>query len=125
MIDLNHIPERHDTIHARLEEWSRWVRVKPQAWAMQPMFRLYKAPKQWEHDAYIPLTIDTLAAHEIEQVLRALPDKHRDALRWAYVFAYIPINKVRRSLGVTLEDLHHLLDSGRDMLNNRLKEVKL
>ena len=122
MIDLSHVRPRHDVINLRLEEWARWVKVKPQAWAMQPMFRLYKAPKQWESDAHITISINTLAAHEIERAVSMLPDKHRAAIRWAYVFAYIPINRVRRELGVTTEELAHLIDDARDMVINRLRE---
>ena len=122
MIDLNHIPARHDAIHARLEEWNRWVRVKPQLWATQPMFRQYKAPRQHEHDAHVPISINTLAAHEIERAVSMLPDKHRTAIRWAYVFSYVPINTVRSALGVTREGLAQLLDDSRVMLINRLRE---
>jgi DNA-directed RNA polymerase specialized sigma24 family protein len=86
------------------------------------MFRLYKAPKQWESDAHITIAINTLAAHEIERAVSLLPEKHRYALRWAYVFAYIPINRVRRELGVTLEELAKLIDEARTMVIDRLKD---
>jgi hypothetical protein len=122
MTDFNHIPARHDAINLRLEEWSRWVRCKPQAWAMQPMFRLYRAPKQWESDLQIRIEIDTLAAHEIERAVSFLPDKHRTALRWFYVHSHVPVNAVRRELGVTRDGLGQLINDGRSMLINRLKQ---
>jgi hypothetical protein len=122
MTDFNHIPARHDAINLRLEEWSRWVRCKPQAWAMQPMFRLYRAPKQWESDLQIRIEIDTLAAHEIERAVSFLPDKHRTALRWFYVHSHVPVNGVRRELGVTRDGLGQLINDGRSMLINRLKQ---
>ena len=121
MIDLNHIPARHDAIHARLEEWNRWVRVKPQLWATQPMFRQYKAPRQHEHDAHVPISINTLAAHEIERAVSMLPDKHRTAIRFAYVYNNVHIGKIRRLIGVTENDLLDLINGARDMLINRLK----
>ena len=122
MIDLNHIPARHDAIHARLEEWNRWVRVKPQLWATQPMFRQYKAPRQHEHDAHVSISINTLAAHEIERAVSMLPDKHRTAIRWAYVFSHVPDARIRVELGVTQVYLVQLINEGRTMLINRMRE---
>ena len=121
-IDLNHVHPLHDAIDARLTEWARWVRNKPAAWAMQPMFRLYRAPKQWESDLQIRIEINTLAAHEIERAVSFLPDKHRTAIRWAYVFAHVPVGKVQRELGATREALAGLIHDGRSMLVNRLRE---
>jgi DNA-directed RNA polymerase specialized sigma24 family protein len=89
---------------------------------MQPMFRSYRAPKQFESDLHVPIAINTLAAHEIEKVVSFLPDKHRSALRWHYVWPGLHINAVRRELGVTEEALLALIDSGRDMVRNRLRE---
>jgi hypothetical protein len=122
MTDYNHIPARHDAINLRLEEWARYVRVKPQAWIVQPMFRLYRAPKQWESDLHIRIEINTLAAHEIERAVSFLPDKHRTAIRWAYVFSYIPDARIRAELGLTREALAGLIHDGRSMLINRLRE---
>lgn len=121
-IDLNHVHPRHDAIDARLTEWARWVRNKPAAWAMQPMFRLYRAPKQWESDLQIRIEINTLAAHEIERAVSFLPDKHRTAIRWAYVFSHIHDARIRAELGATQEGLARLIHDARDMLVNRLRE---
>ena len=122
MTDYNAIPARHDAINLRLEEWARWVRVKPQAWATAPMFRLYRAPRQWATDLEIRIEINTLAAHEIERAVSFLPDKHRSALRWVYVFSYIPDARIRAELGLTREALAGLIHDSRDMLVNRLKQ---
>lgn len=123
MIDLNHIPARHDAINLRLEEWARWVTVRPQAWAMQPMFRFVKSnARQWETDPHIHIEINTLAAHEIERCVSFLPEKHRTAIRWAYVFPYVPEARVRAELGLTREALGQIIHSARDMLVNRLKQ---
>jgi len=121
MIDLNHIPARHEAINLRLEEWARWVRVRPQAWVMQPMFRYAKSnTRQWETDPHIHVEINTLDAHEVEKTVAGLPDKHRTALRWCYVFAFIPVGKVQRELGLTRAALGQLLNDARDMMRNRL-----
>ena len=121
-IDLNHIPARHDAIDARLTEWARWVRVKPMVWATAPMFRLYRAPKQWESDLDIRIEINTLDAAEIERAVSFLPASHRTALRWSYVFPHVPVLKVRGELGVTREGLAGLIHDARSMLINRLRE---
>lgn len=126
MTDLSHIPARHDAINQRLEEWARWVTVRPQAWACQPMFRFVKSnARQWETDPHIHVEINTLAAHEIERCVSFLPPVHRSAIRWAYVFSFIPMGKVRRELGVTVDGLGSLIDDARDMLKNRLKDKLL
>lgn len=121
-VDLNHIPARHDAINLRLEEWERYVRVSPKVWTCQPMFRHYRAPRQYESQAVTYVEINTLAAHEIERAVSILPDKHRTAIRWCYVFAFIPVGKVRRELGVTNDALAELIHDARSMLINRLKE---
>ena len=121
-IDLNHVHPRHDAINLRLEEWARYCRVKPAVWCCQPMFRLYRAPKQWESDLQIRIEINTIDASEIEKAVSILPPKHRTAIRWFYVFSHTPVGRVRREIGVTSEGLKGLIDDGRDMIKNRLKE---
>lgn len=96
--------------------------MKPQAWGVMPMFRLYKAPKQWETDLHIPIELNTLECHEVEKAVSFLPDKHRTALRWCYVHSHVPVNAVRRELGVTRDGLGQLINDARDMLVNRLRE---
>jgi len=122
MTDYNHIPARHDAINLRLESWASWVRVKPVAWAMQPMFRNFRAPKQWESDLHVPIQLNTLECHEIERAISFLPPPHRTALRWSYVFSHVPVNAVRKELAVTREGLGQLINDSRDMLVNRLRE---
>jgi DNA-directed RNA polymerase specialized sigma24 family protein len=85
------------------------------------MFRGYQSKaRHWEIDPPIRIEINTLAAHEIEKIVSALPDKHRSALRWCYVFDMVPVIKVRQHLGVTNDALLDLVDSARDMVKNRL-----
>ena len=123
MTDLFRIAPRHEAIDERLCEWSRWVRVRPQAWATQPMFRYAKSnSRQWEIDPVIPVTINSIAAHEVEKAVARLPEKNRTAIRWCYVFFHIHDARVRAELGVTQDGLANLINDGRDMLKNRLKE---
>lgn len=121
-IDLNHVHPKHDSIDRRLCEWSRWVKVRPVSWATAPMFRMYKAPKQFESDLYVPIAINTLDASEMERAVSFLPDKHRTAIRWCYVHSHVPVGKVQRELGATREALAGLIHDGRSMLVNRLRE---
>ena len=121
-INYDQLPARHDAIDLRLREWSRWVKVTPQRWATQPMFRNYRAPKQYETDLYVPIAINTLAAHEIEKAVSFLPPAHRTAIRWHYVWPGLHVNAVRRELGVTEDALLALVNDGRDMLINRLRQ---
>ena len=122
MTDFAHIPTRQDQINLRLERWARWVRVSPHPWAHHPMWRNAKTPRQWDVDPVIHQTMNTLEAHETERAVAILPDKHRTAIRWAYVHPYIHAGKIQRELCVTTDDLQWLLNSGRDMLINRLEK---
>ena len=121
MIDLHHIDARHDAINLRLEQWARWVTVRPQAWKMQPMFRLYKAPPQWE-PRELRVEVNPNEAMEVERAVGMLPIKHRAAIRWYYAFSWIGVGKVRQELAVTRQGLHELVVDGRDMVKNRLRE---
>ena len=121
MIDFHHIATRHDEIDRRLREWARWVRVSPKPWATQPMWRNARTPRQWDIDPVVHQTLNTLEAHEIERAVSHLPDKHRSAIRWAYVFPAVHQNKVQRELAVTADALAKLIEDARDMIANRLQ----
>lgn len=117
-IDFFLVRDEHLAIHADLENWARWVRVRPRGWAVSPMFRLYKSKAfQWEMPT-IACPVDTLAAVEMEKAVSALPEKHRAAIRWSYVFAGHPA-RMARELGVSKQGLLDLIASGRTMLKNR------
>ena len=108
MVDFSRIPTRHDAINLRLEHWAKWVSVHPQPWKVQPMFRQYRSHSwQWH-------------APELKMVAQ-LPDKHRAAIRWAYVFPWIAPSVIRRELALTKEGLEQMLTDARDMLVNRMR----
>jgi len=118
-VDYNHVPERHAAIHARLENWARWVRVRPHGWQTAPMFRMYQSrARQWEAPV-IQNPVDTLDAVVVEKAVSALPEKHRDAIRWWYVHAGNPV-ATARALAVSKQGLADLVDAGRTMLQNRI-----
>ena len=118
-IDYNHVHERHAAIHARLENWRRWVTVRPHGWQVAPMFKMYQSKAmQWEAPV-IQNPINTLDAVLVEKAVSALPEKHRAAVRWSYVFAGNPV-AMARTLGVSKQGLADLVDAGRTMLANRI-----
>jgi len=118
-VDYNYIKPEHEAIHARLVNWRRWVTVRPHGWATAPMFRMYQSKaRQWEAPV-IQNPVDTLDAVLVEKAVAALPEKHRDAVRWNYVHASDPV-KMARTLGVSKQGLADLVDAGRTMLQNRL-----
>lgn len=121
MTDLARIETRHQKINERMENWARWVRVKPQAWGAQPMFRYAKSnARQWEADPHISVSINSLEAHQTEKMVASLPEKHRDAVRWFYVFHWVHPGVMQRRLAVTQEGLTRLVTNGLDMLVNRI-----
>lgn len=121
MINLHHIDARHDAVNIRLESWARWVQVRPQPWKSQPMFRLYKPPPQWE-PRELKVEANPIECMEIERIVAQLPDRHRHALRWFYVYPYISDSRIRREVAETRQGLYQLLADSRDMVKNRLSE---
>ena len=118
-VDYNHIPAHHEAIHERLENWARWVRVRPHGWQTHPMFRMYQSKaRQWEAPV-IQNPVNTIDAALIEKAVYALPDKHREAVRWWYVYRRDPV-AMARNLGVSKQGLADLVDVGRTMLQNKL-----
>lgn len=119
--DLHIVAERHIDIHGKLEAWGRWIVDRPKGWGVQPMFRQYRSGAwQWHAPEARPQGSpqDHLA---IERAVTGLPDKHREALRWCYVWPYVPVGKVRQYLAVTRDDLARLIVDGRDMVKNALR----
>ncbi len=122
MTDFANIQPRHDQINVRLEQWARWVKVRSPRWEIQPMFRHYRAPRQYAYETQdIPVPINAIDALEIERGVSFLPAKHRDVLRWYYVFHWIHPGIMQRRLALTEGGLSKLLDDSRDMLKNRIK----
>ena len=118
-VDYSHVNEMHADIHSRLEDWRRWVIVRPNGWQVAPMFRLYQSKsRQWEAPV-IQNPVDTLDAVLMENAVSALPEKHRAAIRWSYVHAGNPV-AMARALAVSKQGLADLVDAGRTMLKNRL-----
>lgn len=119
-IDYNHVQDRHQAIHARLENWRRWLRPRSSGWHTHPMWKNALTSKQWEVSPYIGVPVDTLDAALMEKAVYALPEKHREAVRWWYVYRRDPV-AMARALGVSKQGLADLVEAGRTMLANRCK----
>ena len=117
-VDCNYVAPEHEAIHARLENWARYVSVRRIAWPMQPMFRNAKTPRGWDADPHIPVLVDALDGHVIEKAVAALPPKRRTLIRWLYVFPWVPDTVVRRELALTRQDSCEEIKKARDMLHN-------
>ncbi len=119
-VDYCYVNPEHEAIHARLLNWARWVRVRPHGWQTHPMFRMYQSKaRQWEAPV-IQNPVDTLDAVLVEKAVALLPVKHREAIRWSYVYGRDPV-AMARTLGVGKQGLADLVGSGRTMLQNRLR----
>jgi len=117
-VDYFLVPDGQLGIHERLENWSRWVRVRPHGWQVAPMFRQYRS-KAWQWERPEPkASLNLQEAVAMEKAVSLLPEKHREAIRWNYVFAGSPVAMAKR-LGVSKQGLLDLIQSGRTMLVNR------
>lgn len=116
-IDFHQIEGRHEKIHIELENWARWVQPSRQSW-VSPMFQQYRS-KAWQwHAPEHRETVRSLDAIEMEKAVSKLPNKHRAAIRWAYVIRCSPSGPMR-ALGVSNDGLLLLLNDGRQMLVNK------
>jgi DNA-directed RNA polymerase specialized sigma24 family protein len=117
-VDFFIVHDGHIAIHRRLEAWASWVRVRPHGWQVAPMFRQYRSKAfQW-HTPELRVALNIPEAVEMEKAVSLLPEKHREAIRWVYVFGGGPTVMARR-LAVTRQGLMDLIHSGRTMLKNR------
>lgn len=116
-IDFHIVPEHQLPMHERLLNWARWVRVAHPRW-QSPIWRLGKSNSRQWHTPEVREETDILDAQRMEKAVGRLPEKHRAAVRWHYVFRTTPI-QARRMLGVTNEGLQRLVIDGRTILGNR------
>lgn len=113
------VVEHHQLgIHLKLENWSRWVSIKRDSGKQHPMWaKSQSGARQW-HEPELREPTDLLGGQAMEKAVAMLPVKHRDAIRWNYVWRGGPLHMARR-LGVSREGLIDLVRQGRQMLVNR------
>lgn len=121
-IDLHLVAPQHIEIHSRLEAWGRWIVDRPRGWGVQPMFRQYRSGAwQWHAPSETRPQGSPKDHLAVERAVAGLPEKHRDAIRWCYVWPWLPVSAMRRHLGVTKDSLAQLIKDGRSMVVNRLQ----
>ena len=119
-VDYTLVAVEHEAIHQRLENWARWVRVGNAGWAMHPMWR-HLVEKEQKENPVASLPVDTLDGHFMEKAVFLLPEKHRHAIRWSYVFKHNPLAACKQ-IAVSKDRLAELVREGRTMLNNRMRK---
>lgn len=125
-VDYHRIDPDHAAIHERLQNWRRWVSGKNIAWASHPMWKHLKAKEEFltrERGEY-HIAPNLQDAHEIEKAVSMLPEKHRFAIRWWYVYSGNPL-KAARQAAVSKARLSELVKEGRQMLINRTKTCEV
>ena len=117
-IDFHAVQDGHLAIHADLENWANWVRVRPIGWQVSPMFRLYRS-KSWQwHAPELRVLANVPDAIAMEKAVSGLPESERFAIRWCYVLQGHP-SAAARHLAVSRQGLADLIGRGRAMLKNR------
>lgn len=118
-VDFFIVRPEHERIDAKLHQWAAWVRVRPHGWQVAPMFRQYRSKAwQWERPEPKP-AVNIPEAVEMEKAVSQLPEKHREAVRWVYVFGGSPV-AMARELGVSKGGLLDLIQAGRTMIKNKV-----
>ena len=118
--DFHLVRYEHIGIHDALLNWARVVRDNAGSAKCAPCFRHYRSSEVWiSEPARIPT--DSQAGWGMERSVGGLPVKHRDAIRWHYVYTRRPPAKAAHKLAVTQAMLFQLVHDGRSMLKNRCK----
>lgn len=136
LVDFFEVRPEHLAVHERLEEWGRWVKVRPFGyWQVGPMFRQYRPDGREERARRRdprPAAVNVPEAMEIEQAVSGMSEQKREALRWYYYWTRIhPLEAkavgkdpgllaTTRRIGVSKQGLLDLIHQGRTMLRNRV-----
>jgi DNA-directed RNA polymerase specialized sigma24 family protein len=118
-VDFFYVDPGQIAIHEALNNWANWVRVRPHGWQVAPMFRQYRSHAWQWHTPEVRAQANIPDAVAMEKAVSLLPEKHRAAVRWAYVACGHPA-KMARDLGVSKQGLMELVVAGRTMLRNRM-----
>lgn len=121
-VDYNHVPFDQEEMHNSLLNWARWINSGVGGWACHPMWKPCIAKEmevlrqRREVEPEEPVRIDDAVA--MERAVAALPEKHRKAVRWNYVFKHNPLAACK-AIAVSKDELARLVRDGRQMLINR------
>ena len=114
--DFHAVPEAQWPIHGRLLNWARWCRGSGHR-TVHPMFRGYRSSDQYSgHTVSDP--VDSADAVKLQKVFVGLPELHRHALQWFYVYPIAPA-RMARELALTTAGLAQTVIEARNMMRNR------
>lgn len=116
-VDFHHVDETHKAIDDKLRNWAAWVEVRIPSWT-SPIWKLGRSQARQWHAPELRPECDILDAMKMEKAVFALPEKHRNAIRWCYVYKYGE-DRFRKKEGHTREGLAQILHQARQMLENR------
>lgn len=119
-------------IHRALLHWGQWVSVNKLNYRQcGSAERAYRDDSAYNGVHEKPSSIQPLAAWKVNQMVKALPEKHKTAIQWHYVFSHgghkpfgtlharVSPHAQARRLAVPVIVLHDLVHAGRSMLKNR------
>lgn len=113
-------------IQDRLVNWARWAKVRPKYSTCRSLEHKYKSPQTW-HEQEPRIEVNILDAVIIEKALVniAFPKRHRELIKYAYLYAGINPMKICRKLGIRNGEIEMELRLAISMLENRIKADKI
>ncbi|HEY8355685.1 MAG TPA: hypothetical protein VIK69_11815 [Methylophilaceae bacterium] len=120
--DLHRVRFEHEGVHERLINWARWCNSGRGGPRTSPMFRGYKAAGFRNAVDELRVPVDDIDAQMIEKIVFNLPVKHRDVMRWYYVYSRrgIGVSKAAKALAVRPADMSGLVHDARAMVKRQL-----
>lgn len=116
-IDFHAVLPQHEAVHSDLTMWARWASPRGGRGAMHPMFKGY-VPYLYPEVRGGGEPIDSLRAIAVQKNFAVMPERHRWAIHWVYLYPFIGARRVRGFLGVTEYGLMALIHDGRSMIKN-------
>jgi hypothetical protein len=109
-------------INERIENWSRWAKVRPHYRVTQSLEGRYKSPQHWEPPSVsLPTDVNDALLVEKELVSLTFPHKARELIKYFHLTPFIPLHVACRKI----KTKPHLIDDeyhkAKLMLENRLK----
>lgn len=116
MSDYLTVPASQEAMHARLTNWARWCHGSGGR-ACLSIWRGYR-PDGGYIETTAPSAVDTKDAAEVQKLMPQIPERHRLAVGYWYVFPGRSVHKIQRQLGCTKDGLAALVADARIMLRN-------
>lgn len=122
-VDFARIPPTQWDVHERLENWGRWSHGSDgRGRGVAPGFESYRTSDRWVERTYGELTVVTVNSKDavaIQKTVNELPEKHRQALHWAYIHGGKNAQGQAWKLALSLQGLADMLSDARIMVRNR------